>query len=124
MHKKFWNWVKNEDGARTLYLDGAIAEESWLGDEVTPKQFKSELTSGEGNITVWINSPGGDVFAASQIYNMLMDYKGNVTVKIDGIAASAASVIAMAGGEVYMSPVSMLMIRKLTMKLITESTKD
>jgi ATP-dependent Clp protease protease subunit len=110
MHKKFWNWVKNEDGARTLYLDGAIAEESWLGDEVTPKQFKSELTSGEGNITVWINSPGGDVFAASQIYNMLMDYKGNVTVKIDGIAASAASVIAMAGGEVHMSPVSMLMI--------------
>lgn len=110
MHRKFWNWVKNEDGSRTLYLDGAIAEESWLGDEVTPKQFKSELVSGNGDITIWINSPGGDVFAASQIYNMLMDYKGKVTVKIDGIAASAASVIAMAGGEVYMSPVSMLMI--------------
>lgn len=110
MHRKFWNWVKNEDGARTLFLDGAIAEESWLGDEVTPKQFKSELISGEGDITIWINSPGGDVFAASQIYNMLMDYKGNVTVKIDGIAASAASVIAMAGGDVLMSPVSMLMI--------------
>lgn len=110
MHKKFWDWVRNEDGARTLYLDGAIAEESWLGDEVTPKQFKSELISGEGDITIWINSPGGDVFAASQIYNMLMEYKGNVTVKIDGIAASAASVIAMAGGEVLMSPVSMLMI--------------
>lgn len=110
MHRKFWNWVRNEDGARTLYLDGAIAEESWLGDEVTPKQFKSELLSGEGNITIWINSPGGDVFAASQIYNMLMEYKGNVTVKIDGIAASAASVIAMAGGEILMSPVSMLMI--------------
>lgn len=110
MHRKFWNWVRNEDGARTLYLDGAIAEESWLGDEITPKQFKSELLSGEGDITIWINSPGGDVFAASQIYNMLMDYKGNVSVKIDGIAASAASVIAMAGGEVLMSPVSMLMI--------------
>ena len=110
MHRKFWNWAKNEDGSRTLYLDGAIAEESWLGDEVTPKQFKSELVSGEGNITIWVNSPGGDVFAASQIYNMLMDYKGKVTVKIDGIAASAASVIAMAGGEVHMSPVSMLMI--------------
>lgn len=110
MHRKFWNWVRNEDGARTLYLDGAIAEESWLGDEITPKQFKSELVSGDGDITIWINSPGGDVFAASQIYNMLMDYKGNVTVKIDGIAASAASVIAMAGGEVLMSPVSMLMI--------------
>ena len=107
--KKFWNWVKNEDG-RTLHLDGVIAEESWFGDEVTPQQFKSELNNDGGNITVWINSPGGDVFAASQIYNMLMDYKGHVTVKIDGIAASAASVIAMAGGEVQMSPVSMMMI--------------
>lgn len=114
MHRKFWNWVRNEDGARTLYFDGPIAEESWLGDEITPKQFKSELLSGEGDITVWINSPGGDVFAANQIYNMLMDYKGNVTVKIDGIAASAASVIAMAGGNVLMSPVSMLMIHNPT----------
>jgi len=59
---------------------------------------------------VWINSPGGDCVAAAQIYNMLMDYKGNVTVKIDGVAASAASVIAMAGSKVYVSPVSMLMI--------------
>lgn len=64
----------------------------------------------QGDITVWINSPGGDVFAAAQIYNMLMDYKGNVTVKIDGLAASAASVIAMAGTEVLMSPVAMMMI--------------
>ncbi|MDA8227045.1 MAG: Clp protease ClpP [Desulfitobacterium hafniense] len=109
MNKKFWNWVNNEDG-RTLYLDGAIAEETWFGDEVTPKQFKAELMSNSGDITIWINSPGGDVFAASQIYNMLMDYKGKVTVKIDGLAASAASVIAMAGGEVLMSPVSMMMI--------------
>ena len=107
--RHFWNWVKNEDG-RTLYLEGAIAEESWLGDEVTPGLFKEELMSDEGDITVWINSPGGDVFAAAQIYNMLMDYKGKVTVKIDGLAASAASVIAMAGGEVYVSPVSMMMI--------------
>ncbi|HJI56258.1 MAG TPA: Clp protease ClpP [Oscillospiraceae bacterium] len=57
-----------------------------------------------------MNSPGGDCVAAAQIYNMLMDYKGSVTVKIDGIAASAASVIAMAGAKVYVSPVSMLMI--------------
>lgn len=68
------------------------------------------MNSGTGNITVWINSPGGDCVAAAQIYNMLMDYKGNVTVKIDGIAASAASVIAMAGTEVLMSPVSTMMI--------------
>ena len=68
------------------------------------------MLSGSGDITVWINSPGGDCVAAAQIYNMLMDYKGNVTVKIDGIAASAASVIAMAGTEVLMSPVSTMMI--------------
>ena len=63
-----------------------------------------------GDITVWINSADGDCVAAAQIYNMLMDYPGNVTVKIDGIAASAASVIAMAGTKVLISPVGMLMI--------------
>ena len=109
MTKTFWNWVKNE-GDRTLYLDGAIAEETWFGDNVTPKQFKAELISGSGDITVWINSPGGCVFAASQIYNMLMDYKGKVTVKIDGLAASAASVIAMAGTDVQISPVGLIMV--------------
>ena len=108
--KKFWNWVRDSGGERTLYLNGVISEETWWGDEVTPKLFKDELMAGSGNITVWINSPGGDVFAAAQIFNMLMDYTGQVTVKIDGLAASAASVIAMAGGDVYMSPVSMLMI--------------
>ena len=72
--------------------------------------FKDELNAGSGDITVWINSPGGDCVAAAQIYNMLANYKGNVTVKIDGIAASAASVIAMAGNTVLMSPVSMMMI--------------
>lgn len=95
---------------RTLFLNGTIAEESWFDDDVTPQIFKEELNSGSGNITVWINSPGGDCVAAAQIYNMLTDYKGNVTVKIDGIAASAASVIAMAGTQVLVSPVSMLMI--------------
>ena len=110
VNKCFWNWIKNDLGERTLYLNGAIAEESWLGDEVTPKQFKSELIADKGDITIWINSPGGDVFAASQIYNMLMDYKGKVTVKIDGIAASAASVIAMAGSEVQISPTGLYMI--------------
>lgn len=95
---------------RILFLNGTIAEESWFDDEVTPALFKEELNSGEGDITVWINSPGGDCVAAAQIYNMLMNYKGNVTVKIDGIAASAASVIAMAGNKVIVSPVSMIMI--------------
>jgi ATP-dependent Clp protease protease subunit len=91
-------------------LNGTIAEESWFGDEVTPGIFRDELMKGDGDITVWINSPGGDVFAAAQIYNMLMDYKGNVTVRIDGIAASAATMIAMAGTTVEMSPVGMFMI--------------
>ena len=115
--KKFWHWAepasqaRNETtGERTLYLNGPIAEETWWGDEVTPAAFKAELLAGKGPVTVWINSPGGDVFAAAQIYNMLMDYSSPVTVKIDGIAASAASVIAMAGGEVLASPVSMMMI--------------
>lgn len=61
-------------------------------------------------MTVWLNSPGGDCVAAAQIYNMLKEYPGNITIKIDGIAASAASLIAMAGDEVLMSPVSMMMI--------------
>ena len=111
MKRKFWNWVRDADtGERTLVLNGQIAEDSWFGDEVTPAIFRDELMKGEGNITVWINSPGGDVFAAAQIYNMLMDYKGNVTVRIDGLAASAASMIAMAGTTVEMSPVGMLMV--------------
>lgn len=95
---------------RVLELYGTIAEESWFDDDVTPQMFRDELFSGDGAITVWINSPGGDCIAASQIYAMLMDYKGNVTVKIDGIAASAASVIAMAGTKVLMAPTAMMMI--------------
>lgn len=111
--KKFWKWknqTENSPTERVLTLNGTIAEESWFDDDITPQIFKDELNSGTGNITVWINSPGGDCVAAAQIYNMLMDYKGNVTVKIDGIAASAASVIAMAGNTVLMSPVSTMMI--------------
>lgn len=111
--KKFWNWINltnEEKTSRTLYLNGAIAEESWWDDEITPQIFKDELNQGEGDITVWINSPGGDCIAAARIYNMLKDYKGKVTIYIDGIAASAASVIAMSGDKLLMSPVSMMMI--------------
>ena len=104
------NQNEEEVTERILFLNGTIAEESWFDDDVTPQLFKEELNKGNGNIIVWINSPGGDCIAAAQIYNMLIDYKGDVTVKIDGIAASAASVIAMAGTKVLMSPVSMLMI--------------
>lgn len=93
-----------------LELYGTIAEESWFDDDITPAMFREELFAGSGPITIWINSPGGDCIAASQIYTMLMDYKGDVTVKIDGIAASAASVIAMAGTKVLMAPTAMMMI--------------
>ena len=111
MKRKFWNWVRDADsGERTLVLNGEISDETWYGDEVTPGLFREELSACDGDITVWINSPGGDVFAAAQIYNMLMDYKGSVRVRIDGLAASAASVIAMAGSTVEMSPVAMMMI--------------
>ncbi len=72
--------------------------------------FRDELFAEHGPVTIWINSPGGDCIAASQIYAMLMDYKDEVTVKIDGIAASAASVIAMAGTKVLMAPTAMMMI--------------
>ena len=117
--KKFWKWKnqapQTDTGAeipaeRVLELYGTIAEESWFDDDVTPKMFKDELISGEGPVTVWINSPGGDCVAASQIFAMLMDYKGEVTVKIDGLAASAASVIAMAGTKVLMASTALMMI--------------
>ena len=108
--RHFWNWVRNEDESRTLYLEGVIAEESWFADDITPAMFKEELFSGNGPITIHLNSPGGDCIAASQIYTMLMDYPGDVTIQIDGMAASAASVIAMAGTRVTMSPTSLMMI--------------
>lgn len=112
--KKFWNWQNQADtdpsAERVLELNGTIAEDSWFDDDVTPAMFKEELFRGNGPVTIWINSPGGDCIAASRIYAMLMDYKGEVTVKIDGIAASAASVIAMAGTKVLMAPTALMMI--------------
>lgn len=108
---KFWNWVRNEETSETeLLFNGPISEETWFGDEVTPRLFRDELAKIKGDLTVWLNSPGGDCFAASQIYTMLRNHKGKITVKIDGIAASAASVVAMAGDETLISPTGMLMI--------------
>jgi len=107
---RFWNWVRNEsDRESILYLYGAIADETWFEDDITPAMFRSELQKHTGDVTVFINSPGGDVFAASQIYTMLREHKGKITVKIDGIAASAASIIAMAGDETLIAPTGMLM---------------
>ena len=110
--KRFWEWKNQADegSERVLELYGTIAETSWFDDDVTPQMFHDELFAGKGPVTVWLNSPGGDCIAASQIYTMLMDYKDDVTVKIDGIAASAASVIAMAGTKVLMAPTDLMMI--------------
>ena len=108
--KKFWNWIRDDTGGRVLRLEGPIDSESFWGDEITPAMFREELEAEEGDVTVWINSPGGNVFAAAEIYTMLKDYKSPVTVKIASIAASAASVIAMAGDKVLMSPTALLMI--------------
>ena len=108
--KKFWNWIHDDSGGRVLRLEGPIDSESFWGDEVTPKAFKNDLYAEEGDITLWVNSPGGNVFAAAEIYTMLRDYPGNVTVRIASIAASAASVVAMAGNLVQISPTGMLMV--------------
>lgn len=108
--QKFWNWIHDDSGGRVLRLEGTIDSEVFFGDEVTPQAFRDELYAEEGDITLWINSMGGNVMAAAEIYTMLRDYPGKVTVKIGSLAASAASVIAMAGDKVLMSPVSLLMI--------------
>lgn len=114
--KRFWNVVRNEQTDENIIrIDGDIGESFWgwlYGlDEVSPKQFRDDLAQFAGQpVTVWINSNGGDVFAASQIYTALMEHKGGITVKVDGTAISAASVIAMAGGQVLMSPTSVMMI--------------
>jgi len=114
--RQFWNLVTKDTNTGTeavLTLEGEIAsEESWWYDTVTPQAFRAELARCKGPLTVWINSPGGDPFAASAIYTALIEYKskGRVTGKISGIAASAASVIAMAADDLLMSPTAYLMV--------------
>ncbi len=107
--KRFWNW-SSENNTPTLTINGTIAPDSWIDDEVSPQVFQDELNQSRGPIDVWLNSPGGDCVAASQIYTMLMSYPDDVNVKIAGIAASAASVIAMAGTKVSMAPTALMMI--------------
>lgn len=115
----FWNFKNNEENSEEidLRIDGDIAmdDDFWsmlFGIEnVTPKGFMAELSQYKGkDINVWVNSYGGDVYAASRIYTALKEHKGKVKVKVDGVAISAASVIAMAGDEILMSPTSILMI--------------
>ena len=110
---KFWNFIRNEADERELRIDGMITDDNflaWLVEGTSAKNFRKELNSGDGDIIVRINSEGGDCFAAASIYNALKEYRGHVTIKIEAIAASAASVIAMAGDAVEISPVGLIMI--------------
>lgn len=112
MPSKFWK-VKNEvNGNSEILLYGPIAgESSWWRDEVTPRSFAEDLESlGGKDVTVRINSGGGDVFAAHAIHNQLVAYKGRVTVVIDGLAASAATIIAVAGDRIIMPSNALFMI--------------
>jgi len=121
--RKFWNWVKNEEGVEELRIGGYITDDDFLAsffDSTTPNEFKEQLNVRKGDITVWINSPGGETIAASQIYTMLKEYNGNITVKVDGIAWSAASIIAMASDNVLLSPTALLMIHNPLMGVYGE----
>lgn len=114
MKKKFWQFRNAADDPKVgeLLLYGVISDYSWWDDEVTPKQFKADLDAlGDvDEIKVFINSDGGDVFAGQAIYSMLKRHKAKITVYVDGLAASIASVIAMAGDTVYMPKNAMMMI--------------
>ncbi|MBE3586561.1 MAG: Clp protease ClpP [Thermoanaerobacter sp.] len=109
---KFWQFKNIGGDEPELLLYGPISETSWWGDEITPKQFAEDLKAlgNISNLTVRINSSGGDVFAAQAIYTMLKDHPANVIVKIDGVAASAATVVAMAGDIIKAPANAMLMI--------------
>lgn len=112
-YEPFWNFKDAIDGKDPeLELKGVISEFSWYDDDITPKKFRDDLNRyGQGGpITIRLNSYGGDVIAASQIYSILQDYPGEVTVQIDGIAASAATVVAIAGDHVRMMETAYFMI--------------
>lgn len=119
----FWKFIKNQatetqPESVELRIEGDIVDDGdiwiyeWFGEPATaPNAFRSELNEYKGqDLTVWVSSYGGSVFAGASIYNALKEHKGKVTVKIDDKAMSAASVIAMAGDEILMSPTAVLMI--------------
>lgn len=110
--KKFWNFKALDDKTGELSLYGEISDVTWWGDEVTPKQFKEDLDAlGDiDTLNVYINSPGGDVFAGQTIYSMLKRHKAYKNVYIDGAAASIASLVAMAGDKIIMPANAMMMI--------------
>ena len=112
MMGKFWQVKNDVSGDAEILIYGPIAaERSWFGDEATPQQFAQDLNGlGGRDVTVRINSGGGDVFAAHAIHNLLKSYKGRVTAVIDGLAASAATVVAVAADKIIMPSNSLMMI--------------
>lgn len=111
--KKFWalNVVDSSDSE--LIIEGVISQESWWGDEATPQQLRDELKKVKSNnLVVSLNSVGGDVWAGLAMYNALRELDAKVIIRVDGLAASIASVIAMAGDEIIMSPGSMMMVHR------------
>lgn len=116
--KKCWKIRNAADSSEEaeLLIYGDISDETWWGDEVTPRQFHDDLATLEGkDLCVRINSGGGDVFAAVAIYNQLKTYGGKVTTRIDGLAASAATIIACAGEQVIMPSNALFMIHNPAM---------
>lgn len=105
MKRKFWSWEGN-----TLSFEEKISYESWYENKTAEKLFAYELDKHKGDITVVINSLGGDAFAAEIIYCLLRSYSGKVTTKIKSLAASSASVIAMAGDEIKISVTGQIVI--------------
>ena len=109
---RFWSFKAAAEKKGELYLYGSISSESWWDDEVSPKQFQKDLAAlGQiDTLDVYINSPGGDVFAGITIYNILKRHEADITVHIDGLAASAASIVAMAGDKIVMPKAATMMI--------------
>lgn len=116
---QFWQFRNETDEEAELILYGDISDTSWWGDEVTPKQFAEDLkgVGAVSNITVRINSGGGDVFAAQAIGNLLEQHSANVTAKIDGLCASAATIIACHCNKVVAANDSTYMIHPVKMGL-------
>lgn len=111
MSEKFWNFVNKNDRGE-LWLYGEISETTWFGDEVTPQTFTEDMKAiGDvKDLDVYIFSPGGDVFAGFAIYSILNRFEGNITVHVDGLAASIATVIAMAGDKIIIPENASFMI--------------
>lgn len=101
----------NESAQNVITIYDVIGDDPWSGGGVTVNRIDTALRKiGNGDIEVHINSPGGDVFEGIAIYNRLQEHPGNIQIKIMGLAASAASIIAMAGNEILIGAASFMMI--------------